>query len=631
MLLPELASRLFVLLLALWRLPRLRLATVEDAPRLQSLMLDVEGEHVSEAMTTADWWQAQLLLPQKRWLILEARQTHEALGLVSVASRAASHDLPNRKHIALLAVRKDCRRHGHGTRMLCSALAALDASGARCTSLFVRPSNAPALRLYEKLGFRRFSLISDYYSGSAPEDGLLCVRWLQDREPRDGTAPGDAFGKLRSSHESHAPTQQPAQRPTQQQPTEQPAQVGVQVSGRLRGGAASSAFPAPSATSALRRWARERVQQARRADSRPPLDGPTDQAYLASWRQSAGGHASATRLFSEASEMDDGMNVEVHQRKEGWRTLSLVGPRRSIMHGVVKTDELTGSVEPSAVPTEYIKSQVALALAGLEPSVVASESGASAKGGDHVPSRPLRFLFLGGGAFVSPRLVRAHVPTAELTAIELDDTVVRAANACLGLQECACNTIVADAVSWVAERAAQQRLCQGVAEPQGDQPEGQAGTEEPDRQQDASARLQFDAVLIDVFDEANLCPPDFYSEAFLSDIRCLLDEAGVLVHNLHFGSRKLNVTQADAENAYGEAFVARGGSGCTVRSLDSKGWAGNALIGVSRGNAFQSPGETLLRAARSARERYGLGYDASARCKGAECLAVWRARKKGTK
>ena len=53
-----------------------------------------------------------------------------------------------------------------------------------------------------------------------------------------------------------------------------------------------------------------------------------------------------------------------------------------------------------------------------------------------------------------------------------------------------------------AERAAQQRLCQGVAEPQGDRPEGQAGTEEPDRQEDASARLQFDAVLIDVRTDA---------------------------------------------------------------------------------------------------------------------------------
>ena len=105
----------------------------------------------------------------------------------------------------------------------------------------------------------------------------------------------------------------------------------------------------------------------------------------------------------------------------------------------------------------------------------------------------------------------------------------------------------------------------------------------------------------------------------------------MIVHNLHFGSRKLNLTQIDAENAYGEAFVAHRGSGCTVRSLDSRSWAGNVIIGVSRGGAFQSPEQTLLSAARSVRERYGLGYDASARCKGAGRLAVWRAKKKGTR
>jgi hypothetical protein len=317
--------------------------------------------------------------------------------------------------------------------------------------------------------------------------------------------------------------------------------------------------------SRVRSWAASRV---RHAASGPgsPLDAGADAAYVASWRASLEDDA-ATCLFSAPSQAEPSMSLQVVQRGDGWRTMRLVGRRRTILHGQAKFDAL-GNVEPSAVPTEYIKSLAALGLAGLS----------------HASPR---CLFLGLGAGTLPRLLAAHAPGARPTAVEYDATVCEAAATHMGIDGSRVDLITSDAATWVAARARDR------------------------------SPVRYDAAFVDVFDEANDCPPAFTSEAFLIDLAALLAPDGVVVHNLHHGSRALNASLARAETAYERVFA----SGVCVQSLDSRPWAGNTIIAASGSrDAYGGAIPELMARARCAGVRHDLLFDAAARCEGARHL-----------
>lgn len=53
-----------------------------------------------------------------------------------------------------------------------------------------------------------------------------------------------------------------------------------------------------------------------------------------------------------------------------------------------------------------------------------------------------------------------------------------------------------------------------------------------------------------------MTPPLFYSDAFLSDCRWILNPGGVLLHNLHTGSSALDSAFASAAAAYARTFPA---------------------------------------------------------------------------
>jgi ribosomal protein S18 acetylase RimI-like enzyme len=93
-----------------------------------------------------------------------------------------------RAHLTMLLVRQESRRRGHGNRLLHKVLDSVEAE-AECTTLYVRPTNAPALALYEQAGFTEYCFDERYYSdnaadGGPPGAGLLLVRW------RDAAAGG---------------------------------------------------------------------------------------------------------------------------------------------------------------------------------------------------------------------------------------------------------------------------------------------------------------------------------------------------------------------------------------------------------------------------------------------------------
>ena len=77
--------------------------------------------------------------------------------------------------IETFAVDPDCQQQGIGSKLFVNLLAAVKVRGASVVYLEVRPSNAPAIKLYEKFGFRLVSRIEDFYHD---EDALIMLRNL---------------------------------------------------------------------------------------------------------------------------------------------------------------------------------------------------------------------------------------------------------------------------------------------------------------------------------------------------------------------------------------------------------------------------------------------------------------------
>lgn len=88
--------------------------------------------------------------------------------------------------IATLGVRPECQHQGIGQGLLSEMLRRAEAAGCETCSLEVRPSNAPALALYEKNGFIKAAVRKAYYSDNH-EDAWLMIRPLGGKQD-DSTA-----------------------------------------------------------------------------------------------------------------------------------------------------------------------------------------------------------------------------------------------------------------------------------------------------------------------------------------------------------------------------------------------------------------------------------------------------------
>lgn len=88
-------------------------------------------------------------------------------------------------HIVSVAVRERFRRMGLATMMMIASLTALrDEYGVEEAYLEVRVSNVPAIKLYEKLGFRIVKKLDRYYLDG--EDAYLMAKELgESLEPLD--------------------------------------------------------------------------------------------------------------------------------------------------------------------------------------------------------------------------------------------------------------------------------------------------------------------------------------------------------------------------------------------------------------------------------------------------------------
>jgi ribosomal-protein-alanine N-acetyltransferase len=97
-------------------------------------------------------------------------------------------------HLMNVAVEPSERRHGIGAALLDALFARADRPGTEYT-LEVRPSNLPAIGLYERAGFRSAGRRPGYYQDNR-EDALIMWRIVPESDGADGTvAPRDGVPK----------------------------------------------------------------------------------------------------------------------------------------------------------------------------------------------------------------------------------------------------------------------------------------------------------------------------------------------------------------------------------------------------------------------------------------------------
>ena len=110
-------------------------------------------------------------------LVMEYRGDVIAYAMTSVAAGEA--------HLLNLCVAGNCRRAGHGRKLLDAVIDRAMQAGAERMHLEVRPSNEAALALYANYGFERIGLRRRYYrASSGSEDAVLLARPLDRRRRR---------------------------------------------------------------------------------------------------------------------------------------------------------------------------------------------------------------------------------------------------------------------------------------------------------------------------------------------------------------------------------------------------------------------------------------------------------------
>lgn len=107
---------------------------------------------------------SELENPLSYWLVAMAGNV--VVGYVGSQTVLGESDMMN------LAVRSEFRRQGIARDLVLALIEGLSQRGSHCLMLEVRASNAPARKLYEKLGFVQVGIRPNYYQHPR-EDGLI--------------------------------------------------------------------------------------------------------------------------------------------------------------------------------------------------------------------------------------------------------------------------------------------------------------------------------------------------------------------------------------------------------------------------------------------------------------------------
>lgn len=93
-----------------------------------------------------------------------------------------------RWHIDFVAVAPECQGKGLGVRLVEFVFERYGALGVKCFTLEVDHANLPALRLYEKLGFRQYTAVTYYQMEKAPDVRHEAPAGLRPFRRRDAQA-----------------------------------------------------------------------------------------------------------------------------------------------------------------------------------------------------------------------------------------------------------------------------------------------------------------------------------------------------------------------------------------------------------------------------------------------------------
>jgi len=104
-------------------------------------------------------------------LVLVEREAKDIIGYIIY------WHIKDKVHINNIAIHPDFRRRGIAESVLREILTHIEREGAAFVTLEVRPSNFPAISLYNKLGFKVLGIKKDYYS-KPREDALILGKQL---------------------------------------------------------------------------------------------------------------------------------------------------------------------------------------------------------------------------------------------------------------------------------------------------------------------------------------------------------------------------------------------------------------------------------------------------------------------
>ncbi len=112
---------------------------------------------------------SELTNPLSLWLV--AMEGDAVVGYIGSQTVLDESDMMN------VAVHPDFRRRGIAEALVLTLAAKLKEKGSTCLALEVRVSNAPAVALYEKLGFTQAGLRRNYYR-NPKEDAYILKKAL---------------------------------------------------------------------------------------------------------------------------------------------------------------------------------------------------------------------------------------------------------------------------------------------------------------------------------------------------------------------------------------------------------------------------------------------------------------------
>lgn len=131
---------------------------------------DVDEVHFIEVTSFTNPWSKKSfkdeILYNKKAIYVVAQKDHE------VIAYAGMWLIYGEGHITNIAVRKDMRGYGVGKQVTQGLIDEGIAQGINAFTLEVRSSNARAIKIYEKLGFKEVGIRKNYYTNPL-EDAVI--------------------------------------------------------------------------------------------------------------------------------------------------------------------------------------------------------------------------------------------------------------------------------------------------------------------------------------------------------------------------------------------------------------------------------------------------------------------------